>query len=54
MGGPSSDVLVVTVENVVVGGRVDEEPGLMELVEDVAGADTVRDMVPSETLASTE
>lgn len=55
MGGPPSVVLVVDVE-IVVGGRVDEEPGLMEMVEEeVAGADNVRDMVPSETLtASTE
>lgn len=55
MGGPPSVVLVVNVEDIVVGGRVDEEPGLMEVVEDVAGADNVRDMVSSETLtASTE
>lgn len=55
MGGPPSVVLVVKVEGVVVGGSVDEEPGPMEMLEDVAGADNVRDMVPSETLtASTE
>lgn len=54
MGGPPSVVLVVNVES-VVGGRVDEEPGLMEVVEEVADADNVRDIVPSETLtASTE
>lgn len=46
MGGPPSDVLVETVESVVGGRMVDEEPGFMEVVEDVAGADTVRDIVP--------
>lgn len=46
MGGPPSDVLVATVESVVGGGIVHEEPGLMEMVEDGAGVDTVRDIVP--------
>lgn len=46
MGGLPSDVLAASVESVVGGGIVHEEPGLMEKVEDEAGADTVRDIVP--------